>query len=403
MATGCSTKEFETRYEKEMYYDQEYESFCANFEFANADTCWICNGYYGPNFSEPLCQVCHAFVFPSVPEAEEENIVTKFSDDEDSGNDEPEENKSDNREQSDSEGGEEEFPCIQRPDPPAPRNLSHLLELLAEEPEVKVSGEPVKDVCALPVEVLLTIFSHLDDISLCSVGQTCKQWKKILEIHTTQHMWKRYTRERWPLFQQISTIPNWLHMYSALMSSCFCRTCIIQMALKAPLPQVNNFHFRTSHLRKDLKSLHLDASEGITAMPLDEQLSHWQATILGPAGSPYEGGKFFLYIIIPANYPMSAPKVRFLTKIIHPNVSRHGDIGIDIINHNWLLSLGISKLLISVQSLLTDPFTQVCMEPELGTMYETERPKFEALARSWTWKYAMYEVLPPIDGYLSFY
>lgn len=34
MATGCSNKEFETRYDKEMYYDQEYESFCANFEFA---------------------------------------------------------------------------------------------------------------------------------------------------------------------------------------------------------------------------------------------------------------------------------------------------------------------------------------------------------------------------------
>lgn len=129
------------------------------------------------------------------------------------------------------------------------------------------------------------------------------------------------------------------------------------MALRTPLPQINNF--RTSHLRKDMKSLHLDASEGISAMPLDQQLSHWQATILGPPGSPYEGGKFFLYIIIPANYPMSAPKVRFLTKIIHPNVSRHGDIGIDIINHNWLLSLGISKLLLSVQSLLTDPFTQV--------------------------------------------
>lgn len=150
-----------------------------------------------------------------MPEAEEENIVTKYSDDEDSGNDEPEENKSDNREQSDNElGVEDEFAVAPRPDPPAPRNLNILLELLAEEPEVKNSGEEMKDVCALPVEVLLTIFSHLDDISLCSVGQTCKQWKKILEVHTTQHMWKRYTRERWPLFQQISTIPNWLHVRS---------------------------------------------------------------------------------------------------------------------------------------------------------------------------------------------
>lgn len=56
---------------------------------------------------------------------------------------------------------------------------------------------------------------------------------------------------------------------------------------------------------------------------------------------------------------MNPPVVRFLTKIIHPNVSRHGDVGIDIIQHNWSLVLTISKLLLSVQSLLTDPFTEV--------------------------------------------
>lgn len=60
-----------------------------------------------------------------------------------------------------------------------------------------------------------------------------------------------------------------------------------------------------------------------------------------------------------SRYPMSPPIVRFLTKIVHPNVSRHGDVGIDIIQHNWSLALTISKLLLSVQSLLTDPFTEV--------------------------------------------
>lgn len=59
-----------------------------------------------------------------------------------------------------------------------------------------------------------------------------------------------------------------------------------------------------------------------------------------------------------SSYPMLPPTVRFLTKIFHPNVSRHGDVGIDIIQHNWLLSLTISKILLSVQSLLTDPFTE---------------------------------------------
>ena len=58
-------------------------------------------------------------------------------------------------------------------------------------------------------------------------------------------------------------------------------------------------------------------------------------------------------------YPMLPPKVRFLTKILHPNVSRHGDVGIDIIQHNWSIALTVSKVLLSLQSLLTDPFTEV--------------------------------------------
>lgn len=35
MATGCtSAKDFESKFDREMYYDMEFENFCANFEFA---------------------------------------------------------------------------------------------------------------------------------------------------------------------------------------------------------------------------------------------------------------------------------------------------------------------------------------------------------------------------------
>lgn len=131
------------------------------------------------------------------------------------------------------------------------------------------------------------------------------------------------------------------------------------MALKTPvIGRVSPL--RAIRLRNDIKLMDIDCStDGIDAVPLDNQLSHWQASILGPAGSPYEGGKFFLYIVFPYSYPMLPPKVRFLTKIVHPNINPHGDVGIDIIQHNWSLAITISKLLLSVQSLLTDPFTEV--------------------------------------------
>ncbi|CAG9123765.1 unnamed protein product [Plutella xylostella] len=139
--------------------------------------------------------------------------------------------------------------------------------------------------------------------------------------------------------------------------------------------------------------VHNAPPEGIAATPLDPVCCHWQASVTGPAGSPYEGGAFYLYIQVPYTYPMNPPVVRFLTRIFHPNVSRHGDVGIDSVHHNWTLALTISKVLISIQSLLTDPYTAVCMEPEIGEMYANQRAKFEAIARRWTWRYAMHDVL----------
>lgn len=66
---------------------------------------------------------------------------------------------------------------------------------------------------------------------------------------------------------------------------------------------------------------------------------------------------------------MIPPTVRFLTKILHPNVSRHGDVGIDIFQHNWSLALNVSKVLLSVQSLLTDPYTEVCRRANVKIKY----------------------------------
>lgn len=46
-----------------------------------------------------------------------------------------------------------------------------------------------------------------------------------------------------------------------------------------------------------------------------ENPSKWQGVILGPPGSPYEDGVFFLSIDLPDEYPSKPPTIKFKTKV----------------------------------------------------------------------------------------
>ncbi|CAK1550685.1 unnamed protein product [Leptosia nina] len=402
------------------------------FEFNNS-VCSVCNGYYGPSFGEPVCVTCHAFLFPEFQSYLPcSYFCTEKTDDGDSGNDEPSDlnfssekklNKtfpipawwrirtsldSETSPEDDASRASNSGPsgcgssgsgssAIKDPfipgyaPPPQPPNLSWSLQALTT-PRLP-DNVPFGIVEHLPSEVLLCIFRYLDDMSLCACACVCTRWQRLVRARVPLPRWAAFAAARWPLFRPMFTDFDWQRKYQSLVESCFCRNCLVQMCVQAP-PNGEESAWRRNRLRSELKMLRNDPPEGIAATPLDAKCCHWQASVTGPAGSPYEGGVFYLYVQVPYSYPMSPPVVRFLTRILHPNVSRHGDVGIDSVHHNWSLALTISKVLISIQSLLTDPYTNVCMEPELGEMYVKDRSKFEALARQWTWKYAMLDVLP---------
>ena len=53
---------------------------------------------------------------------------------------------------------------------------------------------------------------------------------------------------------------------------------------------------------------------------VNDVLSHWKAKIIGPKDTCYEDGIFFVDIVIPQDYPLKPPKMKFDTKIWHPNI-----------------------------------------------------------------------------------
>ncbi|GMH08921.1 hypothetical protein Nepgr_010761 [Nepenthes gracilis] len=152
---------------------------------------------------------------------------------------------------------------------------------------------------------------------------------------------------------------------------------------------LSGWRMASKRILKELKDLQKDPPTSCSAGPVAEDMFHWQATIMGPPDSPYTGGVFLVTIHFPPDYPFKPPKVAFRTKVFHPNINSNGSICLDILKEQWSPALTISKVLLSICSLLTDPNPDDPLVPEIAHMYKTDRAKYETTARSWTQKYAM--------------
>jgi ubiquitin-conjugating enzyme E2 D/E len=144
-------------------------------------------------------------------------------------------------------------------------------------------------------------------------------------------------------------------------------------------------------IAKELENLTADPPANCSAGPLEDDIFHWQATLMGPQDSPYEGGIFIMNIKFPGDYPFKPPKVTFETKIFHPNINSSGGICLDILKEAWSPALTISKVLLSICSLLCDPNPDDPLVPDIARMYKNDRDKYNRTAQLWTIQFAVSE------------
>lgn len=145
-------------------------------------------------------------------------------------------------------------------------------------------------------------------------------------------------------------------------------------------------------LQKELQTIQTDkdlASCNISVSVKDNNPRYLAVTIAGPQGSPYEGGLFRLELFCQSAYPMEPPKIRFLTKLYHPNIDRVGRICLNILKETgWSPALQISAVLLSVQQLLGDPNLEDPLDTTICDHFKSDRAGAVAKAKQMTREFA---------------
>lgn len=141
-------------------------------------------------------------------------------------------------------------------------------------------------------------------------------------------------------------------------------------------------------IMKETARLNSEPVAGITATPDEQNARYFHVTIDGPKESPFENGTFKLELYLPEDYPMAAPKVRFMTKIYHPNIDKLGRICLDILKDKWSPALQIRTVLLSIQALLSAPNPDDPLANDVAEKWKANEEQAIETARAWTRLYA---------------
>ncbi|EFO19396.1 ubiquitin-conjugating enzyme family protein [Loa loa] len=91
---------------------------------------------------------------------------------------------------------------------------------------------------------------------------------------------------------------------------------------------------------------------------------------LFPDRWPYNVGGYKVEIEFTKEYPFKPPKIKFLTKVYHPNVNENGEVSLAMATkENWKPSIKIDQLLTALAELLCSPQLGCVLRPDLAELY----------------------------------
>ncbi|XP_039491912.1 ubiquitin-conjugating enzyme E2 4 [Drosophila santomea] len=78
---------------------------------------------------------------------------------------------------------------------------------------------------------------------------------------------------------------------------------------------------------------------------VDDNMANLDVCLEGPLGSAYEGGVWTVNVAMPQEYPLKAPRIRFVTKILHPNIEFiTGLVCMNVLKQAWSSSYDLVNI-----------------------------------------------------------
>ncbi len=144
-----------------------------------------------------------------------------------------------------------------------------------------------------------------------------------------------------------------------------------------------------NRIKKEYQDLQKEKNSNVLVKLVNNDIRHWKGRIKGPIDTCYQGGIFDVDIIIPNEYPFKPPKMKFDTKIWHPNISSvTGAICLDILKNEWTPALTIRTALISLQALMCEPVPNDPQDAVVAKQYMSDIKLFNETAKHWVEEYA---------------
>lgn len=132
-----------------------------------------------------------------------------------------------------------------------------------------------------------------------------------------------------------------------------------------------------AQVRLNREYRHIDANPiqhaTVTITSVDIKL--WRVDISPPTDCLYGCSTYTVALAFPPNYPFDPPKATFLSNILHPNISKSGDVCLSSLKV-WSPSITSRKIIEELVTILITPNIDDPINAEAASLYIQNYPEF---------------------------